>query len=180
MALEFEHDRIDLGVRDAVILATPWPVSALLVPGLEAPRQVSAILTAHFAAPSPPGVEAVTGALNGAFHWLFCYRDRISVTINNAASHIDGPKQALAVACWRGVAALTGLSDDLPSWRFVATRRGGFLATAEEAARRPPCRTAWQNLFLAGGYVQGPLPGVIEGSVRSGEAAARMFVHGTE
>ena len=175
-ALEFEHDRIDLGARDAVILATPWPVSALLIPGLEAPRQVSSTLTAHFAAPSPLGVEAVTGALSGAFHWLFCYRDRLSITINDAAAHIDGPKEVLAAACWRGISLLTGLSDRLPAWRFVATRRGGFLATAEEAARRPPCRTAWRNLFLAGGYVDSPMPGLLEGSVRSGEAAARAYI----
>src|SRR5574337_1803708 len=52
-ALEFEHDRIDLGPRDAAILATPWPASAALVPGLPQPAQATAIVTVHFAA-SPP------------------------------------------------------------------------------------------------------------------------------
>jgi hydroxysqualene dehydroxylase len=180
--LEFEHDRIDLGPHDALILAVPWAAGAALVPEMEAPAGVSAALTVHFATPSPSGAPAVTGALNGDFHWLFCYRDRISVTIKDAGARLDAPRETLAAECWRGTAALTGLSDDLPPWRVVPLRRASFLATPEEAARRPSCRTRWRNLFLAGSYVLSPLPPSIESAVRSGEAAVRVWLkeaHGT-
>ena len=174
--LEFEHDRIDLGPRDAAILATPWPISASLIPGLAAPSEATAIVTIHFAAPPPAKSEPVTGALNGVFDWLFCYRDRISVTINDAAAKIDSPRDALAAECWRGVAALMALSDNLPAWRVVPARRASFLATPEEVRRRPPPYTSWRNLFLAGAYVDGPLPECLEGSVRSGERAAKLWL----
>ncbi len=176
--LEFEHDRVDLGPRDALILATPGPFAATLVPGLETPRGASASLTVHFAAPPPRGAPMVLGVLNGAFHWLFCYRDRISVTIKDAGARIDESRLAIAEECWRGVAALTGLSDSRPAWRVIRSRRASVLATPEETARRPPCRTSWRNLFLAGGYVRAPLPDSIEGAARSGEAAARAWLNG--
>ncbi|HVP99342.1 MAG TPA: FAD-dependent oxidoreductase [Roseiarcus sp.] len=173
--LEFAHDRIDLSPRDAVILATPWPVSASLVPGLSPSGDASAALTIHFAAPPPTKSEAVVGAVNGAFDWLFCYRDRISITINDAAAKIDSARDTLSAECWRGVAALTGLSDELPAWRVVLSRRASFLATPEEVRRRPSPCTNWRNLFLAGAYVGGPQPEGLEGSVRSGERAAKLW-----
>ena len=174
--LEFEHDRIDLGTRDALILAAPWSIAAALVPGVCAPSGASAMLTVHFAAPPPPFAPAVLGALNGRFDWLFAYRDRLSVTIMDAAARLEIPREALAAECWRGVAALTGLSDALPAWRVVRSRRASCLATPEETARRPPCRTPWRNLVLAGGYVSGSLPDSLEGAVRSGGAAARTWL----
>jgi|SRR5271166_2718647 len=174
--LEFEHDRLDLGPRDAVILATPWPVSASLVPGLPPSGEATTTLTIHFAAPPPAKSDAVIGAVNGAFDWLFCYRERISITINDAAAKIDAPRDALAAECWRGVAALTRLSDDLPAWRVVPSRRASFLATPEEVRRRPSPCTNWRNLFLAGAYVEGPLPECLEGSVRSGQRAAKLWL----
>ena len=51
-SLEFEHDRVDLGPRDALILAAPWSVTAALVPGVPAPSGASAAMTVHFAAVS--------------------------------------------------------------------------------------------------------------------------------
>lgn len=174
--LEFEHDRLDLGPRDAAILAAPWSVSAALVPGLGPPVEATAILTVHFAASASPASEPVVGAVNGPFDWLFCYRDRISVTLKDAASKIDAPRDALAAGCWRGVAALTGLSDDLPAWRVVPSRRASFPATPDGVRRRPPSFTSWRNLFLAGAYVESSLPECLEGSVRSGERAAKLWL----
>ena len=175
-SLEFEHDRIDLGTRDALILAVPWAIAAALVPGVSAPSGSSAMLTVHFAAAPPPSAPAVLGALNGRFDWLFAYRDRLSVTIMDAAARLETPRETLAAECWRGVAALTGLSDALPAWRVVPSRRASCLATPEETARRPPGRTDWPNLVLAGGHVDGPLPNSLEGAVRSGEAAANAWL----
>ncbi len=173
-SLEFEHDRIDLGPRDALILATPWSETAALVPGVPAPTGASAAMTVHFAAPPPPRAPAIVAALNGPFDWLFAYHDRLSVTIKDAATRLDAPRDQVAAECWRGVAALTALSDALPAWRIVPSRRASALATPEETARRPLCRTFWPNLFLAGGHVGRSLPNSMENAVRSGGEAARL------
>ena len=174
--MEFEHDRVDLGPRDALILATPWAIAAALIPGADAPSGASAALTVHYAAEPPPQAPAVLCAVNGPFDWLFTYRSRMSVTIKDAAARLDTAREALAAQCWWAVAAVTGLSDTLPAWRVVASRRAGCLSTPEENARRPACRTRWRNVFLAGGHVQSPLPDSLEAAVRSGEAAARAWL----
>ena len=174
--LEFEHDRIDLGPRDALILATPWATAAALIPGSQAPSGFSAALTVHYGAEPPPNAPAVVCAVNGPFDWLFAYRTRISVTIKDAAARLETPLEALAAECWGAVAAVTGLSDVLPAWRVVVSRRAGCLSTPAENARRPACRTRWRNLLLAGGHVESPLPDSLEAAVRSGETAARAWL----
>ncbi len=174
--LEFEHDRLDLGPRDAVVLATPWATTAALAPGTTTPQAPSAALTIHYAVAPPPAAPAVLGALNGPFDWMFARPDRISVAIKNAGARQDAPRERLAAGCWRAVAALTGFSDALPAWRVAPSRRAATLATPHETARRPLCRTAWLNLYLAGGHVGRDLPDGIENAVRSGAAAARAWL----
>ncbi len=176
VGLDFEHDQVELGPRDGVILASSWSAAAGLIPGLPPPSGASSVLTVHFAAGPPRGAPALVGAVHGAFQWLFCYRDRMSVTIRDAGKLMDAPREALADECWRQAAALTGLSDQLPPWRVVASRRATYPATPADVAHRPPTRTQWSNLFLAGGHVSQPAPDSVEASVRSGEAAARAWL----
>ena len=175
VGLDFEHDRLDLGSRDGVVLATPWATTAALAPGTTPPETPSAALTIHYAAAPAPAAPAVVGVLNGPFDWLFGHADHISVTIKNAGARLDAPRESLAAECWRPVAALHGLSDSLPSWRVAPSRRAAALATPDETARRPLCRTAWRNLFLAGGHVGRNLPDGLENAARSGKAAGEAW-----
>ena len=96
----------------------------------------------------------------------------MSVTISAADRLMDVPRQQLAETMWREVAALTGLAQPLPRWQIVRERRATFAATPAEAARRPSTETRYLNLFLAGDWTDTKLPATIEGSIRSGLAAA--------
>jgi squalene-associated FAD-dependent desaturase len=177
-ALEFEHDSIALEPQDMVVLATPAQIATTLVPGLSAPQTFNGILNAHFNVVPPKGTPPILGVVNATTQWLFAFHDRLSVTVSDANRFMDTPREELAAAIWREVAALTGLSDQLPSWRVIKERRATFAATPEENARRPPSRTQWRNLILAGDYVQTGLPATIEGAIRSGQTAARLAKEG--
>ncbi|MGO4869822.1 MAG: FAD-dependent oxidoreductase [Roseiarcus sp.] len=170
--LEFEYDRVDLAPGDAVILATPPRTAAVLAPGLSAPQEFDGAIFAHFAISPPPDAPPILGAVNGAFHWMFCGDGRISVAINEAGALMEAPRETLAADLWRDVAALTGLSDATPAWRVVKQKRATFAATPREDALRPSCETQWRNLFLAGAYVQNGLPDTLESAARSGAVAA--------
>jgi hydroxysqualene dehydroxylase len=172
--LEFEHDSIALGAQDMIVLAAPAHIAATLVPELSAPQTFNAILNAHFNIAPPTNAPPILGVVNAKVQWLFAYPDRLSVTVSDANSLMDAPREQLAADLWREVAGLTGLSDDLPSWRIIKERRATFSASPEENARRPPSETKWPNLMLAGDYVQTGLPATIEGAIRSGKAAARL------
>jgi uncharacterized protein with NAD-binding domain and iron-sulfur cluster len=60
--------------------------------------------------------------------------------------------------------------------RLVEQDRDDLAATPAQLRRRPPARSAWRNLFLAGDWVATGLPATIEGAIRSGHEAARMVL----
>jgi hypothetical protein len=64
----------------------------------------------------------------------------------------------------------------MPAWQIVKEKRATFSATPEQDAKRPPARTRWRNLFLAGDWTATGLPATIEGALRSGETAARTVL----
>ena len=100
----------------------------------------------------------------------------LSVTISDADRLIDRPREELAVEIWREAAALSGLPADLPPWQIVKEKRATFAATPAQNAKRPPARTRWGNVALAGDWTQTGLPATIEGAVRSGYKAASIIV----
>ena len=164
-----------LGDDDAVILATPPWISQALIPGLVAPDRFNAIVNAHFAHPPPAGAAPIVGVIGGAAQWIFAFADRLSVTVS-AADHLAGEdREALARLFWRDIAAVHGLTPDLPPWRIVKERRATFAATPEQNAKRPGAATRWRNLALAGDWTATGLPATIEGAIASGKTAAAVL-----
>ncbi|HEY7665771.1 MAG TPA: hydroxysqualene dehydroxylase HpnE [Xanthobacteraceae bacterium] len=183
-AIEFTQDRIailDFGedkltvADDGVILAVPPLVAADLVPGLETPSQFRAIVNAHFRLVPPAGLAPIIGIVNGTIEWLFTFPDRLSVTISAADRLLEVPRESLAQRIWDEVAAVAGLPKALPPWQIVRERRATFAATPGENAKRPPARTVWKNLVLAGDWTRTGLPATIEGAIRSGHRAADLI-----
>jgi squalene-associated FAD-dependent desaturase len=172
--LDFGETTIELGPDNAVVLAVPPWIAPELVPGIEALTTYRAIVNAHFRIAPPPDAPLMLGIVRGLSEWLFAYPDRLSVTISAADRLLDRPREELAEAIWREVAALTGMSEELPPWQIVKERRATFAATPDNAARRPPARTRYRNLALAGDWTATDLPATIEGAVRSGYAAATI------
>jgi hydroxysqualene dehydroxylase len=161
----------------AVVLAVPAWVAGGLVPDLTVPDDHRAIVNAHFACVPPPGAPEMLGLLNSTSEWVFTHPDRISVTISAADRLVDAPREELARTIWAEVAQALGLGDaPLPAWQIVKEKRATFAATPAQDALRPGPRTAYENLFLAGDWVQTGLPATIEGALRSGDSAARLVL----
>ncbi len=170
--LDFGSETIAVDAEDRIILAVPANVAATLVPGLSAPQTFRAIVNAHFKIALPVNLPAVTGVINGLIEWLFAFPDRISITISGADRLIDIAREELAEKIWRDVARVTQIAEPLPAWQIIKEKRATFAATPEEEVRRPPTRTAFSNLVLAGDWTATGLPATIEGAVRSGFRAA--------
>jgi hypothetical protein len=133
-------------------------------------------VNAHFRIAPPAGQAPITGVVNGTVEWVFCFPQRISITISAADRLLDVARETLAARLWREVAAVTGLKDALPPWQIIKERRATFAALPSENARRPPCATQWNNLMLAGDWTQTGLPATIEGAIRSGNRAAERWI----
>jgi squalene-associated FAD-dependent desaturase len=183
-ALTFEGDQVvalDWGegaepvpADAAVVLALPAWVAAGLVPGLTVPDEHRAIVNGHFACPPPAGAPAMLGVLGGTAEWVFAFPDRISVTVSAAEAIIDTPREVLAAAFWADICRAYGVDRPMGRWQVVKEKRATFAATPEQDRRRPPARTRWRNLFLAGDWTATGLPSTIEGAIRSGETAAAL------
>jgi squalene-associated FAD-dependent desaturase len=173
-ALAFADDAVALGEADRVVLAVPPWVAAELMPGLSVPDAFEGIVNAHYLARPPPGAPLIVGLLNSTVEWIFCFEDRISVTVSGANAIIGEARESLAKRLWAEVAQALGLPAKPPPWQIVKEKRATFAATVEQNARRPAARTGLANLVLAGDWTATGLPATIEGALRSGETAARI------
>lgn len=173
--LAFRQATIALGKDDAVILAVPPYVATRLVPDICAPSAFRGIVNAHFRIDPPARMPAFLGVINGTCEWIFSLPGRISVTVSDADRLFDLPRLELAECLWREVAMIAELPDRLPPWQIVRERRATFEATPAQNALRPSAETAWQNLMLAGDWIQTGLPATLEGAVRSGYRAAALL-----
>ena len=174
-ALDFGTDQVELKDGDAVILAVPPYAATALVPGLDAPDEFRAIVNAHYKIDAPADLPPMLGVLNSTTEWIFAFPGRISTTISAGDRLLDQPRDALAQSIWNEVAAVTGLSPQLPRWQIVRERRATFAATPEQDARRPDPITRFHNLLLAGDWTNTGLPATIESAIRSGRRAADLI-----
>jgi squalene-associated FAD-dependent desaturase len=174
--LYFEQDALLLRPEDSVILAVPAAVAARLVPGLIVPDDYAPIVNAHFRCTLPPGAPLFAGLIGGTAEWVFNKRQVVSVTVSAADRIVARSADELRDLLWRDVRLAFALpSGAPPPTRIVKERRATFRATPAQQARRPAAATAWNNLHLAGDYVDTDLPATIEGAIRSGfTAAARI------
>ncbi len=175
--LNFDDGAVILEAGDELVLAVPAAIAARLVSGLVVPDDHAPIVNAHFRVEPPGGMPLFAGLVGGTAEWVFKKRGVISVTVSAADRIIDRSAEELADLLWCDVAAAFGLPGrPAPPARIVKERRATFRATPAQLRRRPPTRTRWNNLRLAGDYVDTGLPATIEGAIRSGLAAAEAIL----
>jgi squalene-associated FAD-dependent desaturase len=171
--LDFAGDGVRLGPDDSVIVAVPPNLAARLLPGLTVPTEFRAIANLHYKIDAP-GLAAMTGVVHATTQWIFAYPGRLSVTISAADALMQTPREELARRVWAEVAAAAGLAAALPPWQVVRERRATIATDPRQEGLRPPARTAWANVVLAGDWTATGLPPTIESAIRSGERAARL------
>jgi squalene-associated FAD-dependent desaturase len=176
-ALRFEEGEDRLNPDDAVVLAVPPAVAGRLLPEIAVPDEFRAILNAHFVVAAPQSSPLFIGLIGGTTEWVFRKRAVLSVTVSAADRFMDMAAEELAPLLWDDVCRAYDLGErPLPRWQIVKERRATFAATPEQQRKRPPARTRWTNLALAGDWTDTGLPATIEGAIRSGFTAAAQFL----
>ena len=180
-SLDFGETQVPLADGDRLVLAVPPPVAAALLPNLQAPQDMRPIVNAHIRLPAPPALPPglsgdlpLLGLIGGTTQWLIVRGDVVSLTISAAADQAAESSDALADILWREAAAALALDlPEAPLVRIVKERRATFAQTPQALRLRPPARTPWRNVILAGDWTDTGYPATIESAVRSGWAAAR-------
>jgi hypothetical protein len=138
------------------------------------PDDHRAIVSTHFGLPPPSEAPVMTGVIGGTAEWIFCFPNRISVTISNADRLLETDREEIARNCWKDVARVLRMRRELPSWQVIKERRATIASTTAQDNKRPSTVTAWENLFIAGDWTATGLPATIEGAILSGRRAARL------
>ncbi len=172
--LDFGGDSVDLAPDNGVIVAIPPNLASRLLPGLNVPTEFRAIANVHYRVEGNADLPPMTGVVHGLTQWLFAYPGRLSVTISSADALMQMPREELARKVWAEVARIAGLAEALPRWQVVRERRATIAADPAQEALRPPAKTAWANVYLAGDWTDTRLPPTIESAIRSGERAAQL------
>ncbi|GAB0116185.1 hydroxysqualene dehydroxylase HpnE [Acidisoma sp. 7E03] len=176
--LQFGDGPLAIGPSEAVVLAVPAPVAGQLLPDLTVPDAFEAIANIHYKAKAIPGEAPFTGIVGGLAEWVFVKPGVVSVTISAANRWADLSQEEMAERAWADCrAAYPSLPREVPTYRVVREKRATFAATAVQQKRRPAVDGAGlANLALAGDWTETGLPATIEGSILSGETAARYLL----
>lgn len=181
--LHLGDEVVDLGKQDAVVLAAPRAQAARIVPDSSIPDGDTAIVNAHFKMPdtwSADNAPPLLGLVNSKTHWIFTRGNIISLTISAAdALGLDRiSEDDLLPQLWDEVVAALDLpaGTNYDAGRLIRERRATFDQSPESVAKRPAAQTQFSNLVLAGDWTDTGVPATIEGSIRSGEMAAKAVL----
>ena len=182
ISMDFSGDR-RVPAPDAVILALPPASAQRALPGLETPQESRAIVNGHFRVtdrplPPLPFQSPLIGILGGTAEWLFLRGDVVSITVSAADALAELDEATIAARMWADIVQTLRLPPDtpLPTYRIVKEKRATFAQTPAEERRRAATVSPYRNVFLAGDWTDTGLPATIEGSIRSGFAAAAAVV----
>ena len=169
--------RLPVQPGDMAVLAVPPAAADALVPGLTVPIGSRAIINGHFLLAEPLAEPSMIGLVGGLCQWIFVRGDVASTTVSAADGLVDADVAELAGRMWTEVCRALGHPlRPLPQCRIVKEKRATFAQVPANLSRRPPPKTRWSNLFLAGDWTATGLPATIEGSLRSGRIAFEIIV----
>ncbi|MEL7487684.1 MAG: FAD-dependent oxidoreductase, partial [Pseudomonadota bacterium] len=183
-ALRFVDSDLEIGADDAVILAVPPSRLKQLMPEFDPPEDNASILNVHYridreAPRDKLGDSPFIGMVSSDAQWAFVRDDVVSLTVS--ASHAIGmddvPNQKAADDMWRETQIALGL-ENIPyeAVRVIRERRATPDQSPAGAAKRVQATTRYGNLVLAGDHTDTGVPATIEGSIRSGNRAAKLVM----
>jgi zeta-carotene desaturase len=177
---------------DAVVAATPPPELLEMLPSEIAADpffsgvarlEASPIVSVYLWFGSPVTDLAFTGLIGGTWQWLFNRKTfagkaggahGVTLVRSAARALVDRPRDALVRSALEEVHAFfpQARRANLRASLVVKERRAALAPLRGTLALRPPCRTPFRGLHLAGDWTATGLPATVEGAVWSGHACA--------
>lgn len=100
---------------------------------------------------------------------------KLTIVISDARQLLQHPREHIISAIIGQISEQTTRFGEMPAViasELITEKRASFAATP--GLLRPSCTTPWDNIYSAGDWTDTGYPGVLEGAVRSGKAAANL------
>jgi len=140
--------------------------------------ETSPIVNLHFFFEAPVAAPRFFACVGGKLQWVFVRGPRVTISQSAARDLVDRPNAELEREFFEElVKAVPDLAGRKPlKCVIVREREATFVPSPGSASRRLPCRTPFDNLFLAGEWTEGAWPSTMEAAVRSGKRAAGELI----
>lgn len=183
-SLTFTDETVTLEENDHVIFALPPSRLKQIMPELDPPRDDASILNIHYRLGGPVPTDALgegpfIGMISSKGQWAFVRDDVISLTTSasDAIGTDDIPNDDVVAQIWRETQVALNLGDrDYERVRVIREKRATPDQSPAGARKRLKPETQYRNLFLAGDHTDTGVPATIEGSIRSGDRAAKLIL----
>lgn len=140
--------------------------------------EYSPILNIHLWLSKNPFTERFYGFIDSQIHWLFNNGDHISLTISNAEQLIYLTDNEILERLISDLEIFFPIfkSSFLTDSMIIKEKRATFVPDIDTTIKRKELNFTFENLFVAGDWVNTGLPSTIESSVNSGRLAAQKII----
>lgn len=177
-SLQFDNSLNDY---DDVIVAAP-PFALNKITGLESLAQneifeYSPILTVHVWLNENHLKEKYYALIDSPVHWVFNHQKFVTIVISAAEEFVAMSEVEIFDLVWKELEIYLKLrKENLIRYKVLKEKRATFIPSKQILNRRPGVKTKFDNLFLAGDWIDTELPSTIESAVRSGKMAAEAVI----
>lgn len=166
---------------DAAILAIP-SFAFKNIEGLNEIVEVndiehSPILTLHIWLKENFLKEKYYALIDSPVHWVFNHDKFVTIVISAAREFVDESESEIFEIVWSEIQSYLELKKEIViRYKVLKEKRATFIPSKENLERRLNTETKYENLFLAGDWIQTELPATIESAVRTGKLAAECIM----
>lgn len=174
-ALQFTEFRLNLKADERIIFALPPEAIRELLPHLAIPKlEHNTIINGHFLVDTDLLAPRMLGVINSPIHWIFLKDGLLSTTTSHGETSPLYNIDNIAETLWQEVGKCYSALKEMPMppHRIVTEKRATIASTPTNFAKRPSAQTPYQNLALAGDWLDSHYPACIEASIKSGNKAA--------
>ncbi|MDQ7817000.1 MAG: hydroxysqualene dehydroxylase HpnE [Melioribacteraceae bacterium] len=135
------------------------------------------IINIHLWLNQNPFTERFYGFLDGKIHWVFNHGDHISITISAADQYNDKSEEEILNIIYSDLEIFFPIfiSNLVKDFRVIKEKRATFIPDISSLELRKEISTQFENLILAGDWINTKLPSTIESAVMSGRLAAESI-----
>lgn len=177
-------DKREITDFDNLILAIPsyslkrvWPSKSSIIDKISQ-MEYSSIITIHLWFKEDIIKEKFVGLIGSPIHWLFRNEEHYSIVISAADEFIKMDSKKIYEMC------IQELSDYFPefntdiitNYKIIKEKRATIKCSLENENLRKQFSQNFNNLFVAGDWINTGLPGTIEGAILSGKILTGQII----